>query len=231
MRKHLLFVFLLLADTVAAQETIRVAVAANFRATLEQINAPFEQRTGYRVVLSSASTGTLYSQIRHGAPFDLFFAADSSTPEKLATDSSSPFCYAIGRLSLVGGNGELSALGNPSLSLAIANPITAPYGAAALEVLQRPEFTSGEKRKMLRGNSVVHAYQFWYSGGADLALVALAIAPEGTPVPGDWHQQLAQHALVLPRGQNRSAVDAYLKWIRSDTVQTVISNAGYETCP
>jgi molybdate transport system substrate-binding protein len=228
---HLLFVFLLLADTVAAQETIRVAVAANFRATLEQINASFEQRTGYRVVLSSASTGTLYSQIRHGAPFDLFFAADSSAPAKLATDASFPFCYAIGRLSLVGGKGELGALGNPSLSLAIANPVTAPYGAAALEVLQRPEFASGAKRKMLRGNSVVHAYQFWHSGGADLALIALAIAPEGTPVPGDWHQQLAQHALVLPRGQNRSAVDAYLKWIRSDTVQTVISNAGYETCP
>lgn len=231
MRKHLVFLILFLTNAASAGETIRVAVAANFKATLEQINAPFELNSGHRVTLSSASTGALFAQITHGAPFDLFFAADSKAPAKLATANSAlPFCYAIGRLALVGGDKELGALADSTQSLAIANPATAPYGEAAMEVLQRTEFAPGRQRKLLRGNSVVQAYQFWHSGGADLALVALAIAPQGTPVPMSWHQALEQHAMILPRGRNRPEVDAYLNWIRSDTVRALIADAGYGTC-
>ncbi len=233
MRVALLIVMLLLLPPdLRAAEPVRVAVAANFRSTLEQINARFEAETGQPILLSSASTGVLYNQILHGAPFDLFFAADQATPERLATEvGGSTFCYAIGQLVMVGGGRDLALLADPRLSLAIANPATAPYGAAAMDVLARPEFAAAGERKLVRGNNVLQAYQFWRSGGTDLALVARALAPDGTPVPGDWHRPLAQHAMVLPRGAGSTAVETYLSWIRSDTVRSQIIKAGYAPCP
>lgn len=230
--RGLALLLLLFALPLHASEPIRVAVAANFKPTLEIISSRFEADTGQRVTLSSASTGVLYSQIVYGAPFHLFFAADSNAPAQLMTagiTDSSPFCYAIGSLALAGGNGKLTELTNPQLTLAIANPVTAPYGAAAMQVLAREEFEAGKTRKLVRGNNVVQAYQFWHSGAADLALLPRSLLLNaGTPIPQDWHQPLAQHAVVLKRN---TAVDAYLNWVRSDTVRALITDAGYESCP
>jgi len=232
MRLATLILSLLLPLQVAATEQVRVAVAANFRATLEQLNTRFEAETGHHVVLSSASTGTLYNQIIHGAPVDVFFAANVEAPARLALEGrGESFCYSLGRLVLVGGNGELSQLGDPTLSLAIANPQTAPYGAAATEILARSEFSSGTDRKLIRGNNVTQAYQFWHSGGTDLALVARSIAPEGTPIATEWHQPIEQHAVLLSRGAGKASVQAYMKWIRSDRVRSNILEAGYDPCP
>jgi molybdate transport system substrate-binding protein len=223
---------LLFVSPLWAREPVRVAVAANFKQTLQQITARYEAQTGRRVTLSSASTGVLYNQILHGAPFDLFFAADRETPEKLVslgTAVSGTFCYARGALVLAGGDGTLAQLANPQLSLAIANPVTAPYGVAAMQVLAREEFKPGNARKLVRGTNVVQAYQFWYSGAVDIALVPRALAPAtATPIPQDWYQPLEQHATVLT---DNDAVDAYLDWIRSDTVRSLITDAGYEPCP
>ncbi len=230
MRIALLFFLLLPPLAPAVAEPLRVAVAANFRSTLEQVSASFEARTGQQVLLSSASTGVLYTQILHGAPYDLFFAADRATPQLLAAETGAgTFCYAVGQLVLLGG--ELAQLADPRLSLAIANPATAPYGAAAMDILKRQEFAPGAGRTLVRGNNVVQAYQFWHSGGTDLALVARAVAPKGMPVPGEWHRPLEQHAIVLSRGKDRQAVEAYLSWIRSDTVRAQIIEAGYAPCP
>jgi molybdate transport system substrate-binding protein len=232
------FLLLLLVVIVPgrAGEPLRVAVAANFRGTLQQATDLFGQHTGYRVVLSSGSTGVLYNQIVHGAPYDLFFSADRGAPELLAaratnTGHGEPFCYAMGRLVLAGGDGGLAQLANPALSLAIANPATAPYGVAAMAVLARPEFAGGSTRKLVRGSNVVQAFQFWHSGGTELALVPRALAPTATPVPRAWHETLAQFAIALTPVASNPALASYLDWIRSDTVRTLISDAGYDPCP
>ena len=209
-------------------ETIRVAVAANFRHTLEPINAGFEAHSGHRVLVSSASTGVLYNQIVHGAPFDVFFAADSTTPAKLTAPGYTAFCYARGRLVLVGASQGVQQLADASLDLAIANPATAPYGKAAMDVLDSPEFAAAKGRKVVRGASVVQAYQFWHSGGAELALLPWSLAPQAQLIPANWHRSLEQHAIRLT---DSGPVNAYLNWVRSDTVRTQISNAGYEPCP
>jgi molybdate transport system substrate-binding protein len=226
--RPIVLLLLLIALPAWADSPLRVAVAANFRQVLEQINAGFTASTGQSVVLSSASTGVLYSQIIHGAPFDVFFAADQATPALLADAPATPFCYARGSLVLTGGNGNLQDLANGELSLAIANPTTAPYGRAASEILARPEFSAAQGRKLVRGSNVVQAYQFWHSGGTDLALVPRALAPDATRVPIAWHQPIEQHAVAL---RQSAAVDAYLNWIRSDTVRAQIHNAGYLPCP
>jgi molybdate transport system substrate-binding protein len=217
-------------------DPIRIAVAANFRHTLEQISHPFQVKTGYKVIFSSGSTGVLYNQITHGAPFDLFFAADRTSITRLKASTpgattGEPFCYASGRLVLTGGSGDLAQLANPGLSLAIANPATAPYGMAAMEVLARKEFSAGKSRKLVRGTNVIQAYQFWQSGSVDMALLPRALAPSATPVPREWHHSIDQYALALTPAGDHPAVTAYLNWIRSDTVRTLITAAGYEPCP
>lgn len=232
MRPLLLVLLLALPAIARTGEPLRVAVAANFRPTLEQLSARFEEQTGQRVLVSSASTGVLYNQILHGAPYDLFFAADRERPRKLQEQGlGTSECYARGRLVLVGGKGDLAALADPGRSLAIANPDTAPYGAAAMEVLARPAFATGRTRRLVRGNNVAQAYQFWQSGGTDLALVARALAPAGTVIPAEWHRPLDQYVLVLDRGARRGAVQAYMDWMRSDTVRSQIIDAGYDSCP
>jgi molybdate transport system substrate-binding protein len=214
-----------------AADTLRIAVAANFKPVLERLTTEFSADTGIQVRLSSASSGVLATQILHGAPFDLFFSADRERPAHLiqrgVAAPEAAFCYASGVLALVGG--QLADLARPELRVAIANPLTAPYGEAALEVLARPEYRAGAGRTVVRGNNVAQAYQFWHSGAADLALIPLAIAPRGAvPIPREWHKPLLQHALVLGEGD---ALARYLKWIRSDTVRSTITNTGYDPCP
>jgi molybdate transport system substrate-binding protein len=231
-----LLLFLLLGCGSAAGsstgEPLRIAVAANFRATLQQATELFQQQTGIEVVLSSGSSGVLYTQIVHGAPFDLFFSADRESAEKLAVGAApgAAFCYARGRLVLAGGNGELGQLADPGLDLAIANPATAPYGVAAMAVLARPEFAAGSGRRLVRGANVVQAYQFWHSGAVELALLPRALAPLATLVPAAWHQPLDQFAIALTPVAANPALARYLRWIRSDTVRTLILDAGYEPC-
>ncbi len=98
-----------------------------------------------------------------------------------------------------------------------------------MEVLARPGFSGGATRKLVRGNNVAQALQFWRSGAVDLALLPRALAPAAaTPVPQDWHAPIEQYALVVRPG---AAVDAYLAWLRSDTVRGLVKEAGYEPCP
>ncbi|MEZ5570801.1 MAG: molybdate ABC transporter substrate-binding protein [Halioglobus sp.] len=221
-----------LATQVWAGDSISIAVAANFKPTLEKITEPFLADTGNVVTYSTGATGMLATQIEHGAPYDMFFAADAETPLTIVSSRTLPdsdaFCYARGSLVLAGGEGGLSALAQPRFTLAIANPATAPYGRAAMEVLSRPEFKAGEGRKLVRGNNVTQAYQFWESEAVDMALLPRALAPNATPVPLAWYQPLEQYAVVL---RHNAAVDAYLKWLRSDTVRDLIKQAGYEPCP
>lgn len=228
MIRGLLLIITLATSGIAAGEPLRVAVAANFRATLEQINQAYIAGGGSNVVLSSASTGVLATQIRHGAPFDLFFSADEPTVAALEAESlgGQSQCYALGQLALVGG--DLDDLDDPGKTLAIANPETAPYGRAAAEVLARTELASATDRQLIRGASVLQAFQFWRAGAVDLALVARSQAPQAPPVPVAWHQPLRQHVLVL---RDSPDARAYLRWLGSDTVRQMIITAGYLPCP
>jgi molybdate transport system substrate-binding protein len=229
-------ILLLLLMGVAATHgaTLRVAVAANFKPTLQRINEGFEARSGHRILLSSASTGTLTNQISAGAPFDLFFAADRASVAHLAaaghTAGAPGFCYAVGTLVLAGGDGRLAQLADPGLSLAVANPVVAPYGRAAQEVLARPEFARGESRKLVRGANVAQAYQYWYSGATDLALLPRSLAA-GTEIPADWHAPVEQYAVRLDAGAGNPVLTEYLRWLVSEPAQTTIAAAGYRPCP
>lgn len=232
---RLLFVFFLYLAPPTIGGEVTVAVAANFKQTAASISEIFEAETGHKVNLSSASTGILHSQITHGAPFDIFLSADNHSPMLLESQgygvAGHRFCYAHGQLILAGGTGSLNDLGNGTLSLAIANPRTAPYGKAAQEIIQRKEFAAGKNRTLVQANNVVHAYQYLVTGSVDLGLVAQSLTPgKGVAIPESWYTAIEQQALLLGRAEENPAALEYIRFLKGSQARALIANAGYGDC-
>jgi molybdate transport system substrate-binding protein len=221
---------------------LNVAVASNFAPTLEVIAARFEDRTGLTVTLSPGSTGKHYAQIVHGAPFDLFLAADADRPQRLEAEglavSGSRFTYAIGQLVLwspdpdvVDELGAVLATGEFRY-LALANPDLAPYGSAAREVLAALGLWSALESRMVRGENVTQAFQFVRSGNAQLGFVALSQLRQGGSefggsrwrIPRALYRPIDQQAVLL---RESSAGRAFLAFMRSEEALQLITEYGY----
>jgi molybdate transport system substrate-binding protein len=234
MRALLLIVVLALAPASFAN-SLHIAVASNFRAPLESLLAHFSKAES--VTISSASSGTLYAQILNGAPYDIFLAANTDFPERLTAAGlaleQSKAHYAVGQLVLVyqpqhtalaeAGIGGFFA--HHDLTVAIANPRLAPYGAAAQLVLDR---FSTANLTIVRGNNINQAYQLWHSGGADAALVARSQAsPPWLDIPSSWYGDLSQQAVILQRSDNVDFARYFMNWLLSDSTQNKIAAMGY----
>ncbi len=234
--RSLLFLFLLFCLSPAVKaERVYVAVASNFKQTAARLSELFEKTTGHEAILSSASTGTLHSQITRGAPFDVLLSADTKSPRKLETQGFSlpgdRFCYALGQLVLVGGSGSLADLANPDMSLAIANPALAPYGIAAEEVLNLAQYKTAANRKLVRANNVVQAFQYWFTSSVDIALVARSLAKDsGVTIPPESYGPIEQEAVLLNVGLENPAAKSYVNFLKSRSAQELIANAGYGNC-
>ena len=224
---------------------VSLAVAANFRQVAGEIAARFTAASGHRVKISAASTGTLYAQIAHGAPYDLFLAADRARPLRAVAEglavAGSAFTYARGRLALwspVAGRFRDGAAwlcsGGPA-RLAIANPATAPYGVAARELLQGLGCWRGLQGHLVRGASIAQAFQFAATENADAGLVAWSQvrAWRGAPgslwlVPEARHAPIRQTAVLLQRGRGNPAARALLEFLRGPAARALIRRHGYE---
>jgi molybdate transport system substrate-binding protein len=237
---------LLAAAASANADEVQVAVAANFTAPMKEIAAQFEQATGHKVQASFGATGKFYAQIKNGAPFDILLAADDETPAKLEKEGAavpaSHFTYAIGKLvlwsaqpGLVDAKGEVLAKGAFE-HLSIANPKLAPYGAAAVETLHKLKLYAALEPKLVQGDSIGQAHQFVVSGAAPLGFVAMSQVVEGGKlksgsmwvVPSTMYSQIRQDAVVLAKGKDKPAVDAFLKYLQGDKAKAVIRSYGYE---
>lgn len=222
----------------------RIAVAANFTVTARQLAARFHADSGHRIRLSFGSTGKLYAQIHHGAPFDAFLAADAARPQRLEAEGralpGSRFTYAIGRLMLWSPQAGRFTDGADWLRagqfrrLAIANPQTAPYGRAARQTLQQLGLWETLHRRLVRGDSIAQAFQFVATGNAAAGFVALAQVkawsdPAGSlwEVPAAYHEPVEQQAVLLKQGTANPAARAFLAFLRQPAAQRIIVEAGY----
>lgn len=228
----------------ARAQHVHVAVAANFRDVLEDLLPGFTKATGHTVILSSGSTGKLFAQIQHGAPYDVFLAADEARPARLeqlaVAVPGSRFTYALGRLTLWSPKaGAVDARGEVLKSgfgrLAIAAPKTAPYGRAAQETLIALGLWRAVRARLVQGEDIAQTFQFAHSGNADLAFIALAqirqIDGRGSfwVVPASLHAPIAQQAVLLERGRDNPAAHALLDYLHRPTVRAALTRAGYET--
>lgn len=226
----------------AMADDIRIAVAASFTPTLKRLATDFTASTGHRIVISSASTGKHYAQIRNGARFDLFLAADSERPERLEREGSgvpgSRFVYAQGRLALWVPN--VTVIDDPRAllagdllpRLAIANPRLAPYGRAAREVLTAWGLWHMIQNRLVRGENAGQAFQFVATGNAPAGLVALSQVREYDKlgrgsyrvIDAEYHAPICQQVLLL---RQTPASEAFLAFLKSGPASAVIRAAGY----
>lgn len=230
----------------ASADEVQVAVAANFTAPIQAIAADFEKDTGHKLVTSFGATGQFYTQIKNSAPFEVFLAADDSTPQKLEdegeTVKGSRFTYATGTLALWSAKDDyVDAKGkvlsdNPYQHLSIANPKTAPYGLAAMQVLAKLGLTDQVKAKLVEGQSISQAYQFVSTGNAELGFVALSqIYKDGKVtggsawiVPADMHDPIKQDAVILNKGRDNPAAMALVDYLKGPKAAAVIKSYGYQ---
>ena len=230
----------------AQADEVQVAVAANFTAPIQAIAADFEKDTGHKLVASYGATGQFYTQIKNGAPFEVFLSADDTTAKKLENEGDtvkgSRFTYAVGTLALwsakdgyVDAKGEVLK-GNQFKHLSIANPKAAPYGLAATQVLARQGLTEQVKDKLVEGQSITHAYQFVSTGNAELGFVALSqIYKDGKVthgsawiVPASLHDPIKQDAVILNKGKDNAAAKAFVDYLKGPKAAAVIKSYGYE---
>lgn len=240
----LVFASLFLSSSVQAAE-LSVAVAANFTAPMQKIAAAFEQETGHKLALSFGSTGKFYAQIKNGAPFEVLFAADDETPLRLEREGQgvegTRFTYAIGKLvlwskqpDLVDDKGEVLRTGHFE-RIALADPKLAPYGAAALQTLQKLGLADALSSKFVQGENIGQTYQFVATQNAPLGFVALSQVfangrlSEGSAwmVPETLHDPIRQDALVLAKGKDNPAAPELMRYLQGESAKSIIRSYGY----
>ena len=235
-----------LAVTGVQADEVQVAVAANFTAPIQAIASDFEKDTGHKLIAAYGATGQFYTQIKNGAPFEVFLAADDSTPEKLEKEGDivpgSRFTYAIGTLALWSAkDGYVDDAGkvlekNQFKHLSIANPKAAPYGLAATQVLAKQGLTDKVKDKIVEGQNITQAYQFVSTGNAELGFVALSqIFKDGKVshgsawiIPEAMHDPIKQDAVILKKGENNPAAKALTEYLKGPKAEAIIKSYGYQ---
>lgn len=234
--KHTIFLLLIFIAS-WAQANIKVAVASNFKSSLTEIAENYFQLTGETILISSASTGILYNQIKHGAPFDLFLSADSERASLIeeATQGvmGTRFTYAQGRLAFwVPALKEVTekTLRNYKQRLAIANPKLAPYGLAAKQALQSMHLW--EQFIYVQGANISQTYQFIDSGNIKAGFVAYSLLLQNNEtayylLPKESYSPILQQGVLLSRGANNKAVIKFIDYLKSTPVQALIREKGY----
>jgi molybdate transport system substrate-binding protein len=230
----------------AAGAEALVAVAANFLEPLEKLAPLFLERSGHAIKHSGGSTGQFYSQIKGGAPYDVFLSADDVHPRLLENEGlavgGTRFTYAVGRLALwsadarrVGADGAAVLRSADFRRLAIANPELAPYGDAARQTLQALGLWPMPAEKLVQGQNIGQTFQFVATKNAELGFVALSqvVSPRNADrgshwvVPQTLHKPIRQDAALLMRGRENPAARAFLEFLRDGVAVKLIVAYGY----
>lgn len=236
-------------DIAAQSPPLTVAAAADLGPALRELAAAYEKRTGTHVSLVFGSSGNFATQIEHGAPYDIFFSADTDYPRQLESKGlvvpSSLYRYAIGKLVIITPNNSplelkghgMDALIDPSVQkIAIANPQHAPYGRAAVAAMKRADVYSRVAGKVVLGENVSQAAQFVLSGNAQIGLVplSLAIAPgmadesKYWQLPDGSYPPIEQAVVILKRTKELPSAEKFLQFVKSPDAAVVLRRYGFQ---
>lgn len=244
MTLRILLLLFVLAGPAAAAD-VRVAADASMAAPLQRIAAAFRRDTGNELVVTTASTGKLYEQVVQGAAYEVLLAADEDTPKRLESQGlarpDTRFNFATGKLILwspregaIDGRGEVLRQ-PPAGRLAIGDPRTSPYGAAAIEALRNLGQLAAWQPQLLQVENVTQALQLASGGRASLALIALSQVAEdgriargyGWIVPANLYPPLDHDAVLLNAGASNPAAIAFLAYLRGNAARAILRAAGY----
>ncbi len=226
---------LLYASTAHAGQAT-VAVATNFKIPAQALIDLFhQQQPQHRIRLVSGSTGKLFTQIMHGAPFDVFLAADVERPARLESNGTAVVgtrrTYAVGQLALLGQAPTFEhTLKGEIDSLAMANPQLAPYGLAAQQTLAELGVEIGPRVKVVYGENVGQAYAMVASGNAELGLIARSMlqpSDRAWLVPSHLHTPIRQQLVLLQRAADNDTALAFLAYLNGADASAAIEAFGY----
>lgn len=226
-------------------DEINIAVASNFTYTLQRLAADFSINSGHDIRISSASSGKLFAQIIHGAPYDIFMSADEARVDLLIEDhkasAESAYIYALGKLVLLSNiedKGDCSnVLSSGSLAhLAIANPEIAPYGMAARQVLQNLALWQQLQSKIVMGENIAQTLHFVSTKNAQAGFVAKSLLNMGKKidhacawnVPTGMYAPIKQKMVLLNTAKDKPAAQAFMRYMRSVAAKNIIRSAGYD---
>ena len=226
---------------------VSVTAASDLQYAMKDIVTTFEAKhPGERVKVVFGSSGKAYAQIENGAPYDMYFSADIEYPRKLRKSGaaiSDPRPYASGRIVLwatkksgIDVSKGIDALHDPRVKkVAIANPLHAPYGRIAKEVLERYRRYDRIKGKLVLGENIQQTAQFVHSGAADVGFVAysLALAPalanEGSYflIPASAHKEIVQGYVLLKPAAGNATAALFNTFIASPAAQAIFRKYGF----
>ncbi len=246
MRKSLIVVLVLMVLVsplcALAQDKISVAVAANFISAFKEIAADFEEKTGVKVAATFASTGSLYSQIKNGAPYDVFLSADEKRPALLEKEgwAEGTFIYARGKVILWSANKAFCkaatwqhALKNNSIKkIAIANPLTAPYGAATKAVLQNAGLWDALRTKIVNAQDTAQSFQYASTGAVDAGFCSMSATVTPKSQSGCYYviaeaPAIVQFACVAKKAKNPVCAELFATFLMSDHAVKIKKKYGY----
>jgi len=243
-----LVVILCVAALAGAQKKqIRVAAASDLQPVMPEIAAAFEANTGTHAELIFGSSGNFFAQIQNGAPFDLFFSADTEFPFKLIQNARaeprSAVAYALGRLILwLPANAKCdpqtekwNCLLKPEISkIAIANPAHAPYGRAAVQALHSAHLYEQVRPKLVFGENISQAAQFAQSGSAQAGLLSYSQAQSAAmrngklwEIPQNSYPPIEQSVVILKSARDKSAAQAFVQFVTEGGGRGILAKAGF----
>jgi len=241
------YVLTLLLTLPSHGQEITIAAAADLRAALDEITSHFKTETSIPVKVVYGSSGNLFQQIQNGAPFDLFFSANSDYPKKLESAGlivpGTYYEYARGHIVLFTSSTStldlrqgLKVLLDPSVKrIAIADPSHAPYGQAAVAALKSQGIYDQISRKIVAGENIAQAASFVTAGAADIGIVAksLAVLPSANSqtrfveIPANEYPPIQQACVVL-KSTKQEAARRFVTYIQSPEVSKILQRYGFE---
>lgn len=247
MRRLLAALLCLTAMAGARADVLRIAAAADLAYCLDALNAAFSaQVPGSDIRTSTGSSGNFFTQIREGAPFDLFLSADMDYPRALVraglADAGSLTPYATGRLALWTLRTDLDpARGLAVLQdsrvrrIALANPDHAPYGRAARAALEKAGLWQVLSPRLVLGENIAQTAQFIATGNADIGFVAWSLlhSPQlqgrgrAWLLPPDAFPRLDQGVVLTRQGARSPLARRYLAFLRSPAARAIFDRYGF----
>lgn len=227
------------------ENKLRIAAASDLKFALDSLISVFKTASPGTIAVTYGSSGKLFEQISHSAPFDLFFSADITYPKQLqekGLTSSEVYPYAIGRIVLWSKKldvqkDEMNTLSDASIKkIAIANPAHAPYGKRAAEALTYYKMLGQLKSKLVYGDNISQTAQFVTTGAADIGIVALSLAlspnmqKEGGNyylIPENSHKPLEQGAVLTLQAKGNDYANDFLAFMKADTAEAVLRHFGF----
>ena len=229
-----------------AATALTIAAASDLRFALDEVLHGFRAtRPGVQVDVVYGSSGKLSTQLRNGAPFDIFFSADRAYAQELQDrgfTAGAPRLYAIGRLVAWSADAALGRLSLDALvrhpavkRFAIANPEHAPYGQRALEALRHRGLFEAVQAKLVLGDNISQAAQFVQTGAAQAGIVAYSLvlspglAGQGawTLLPAAWHTPLEQAFVVTKHAATSALAADFVQHMALPASQALLQRYGF----